>query len=125
MISFGLVVATNNLLALKNFAVFLNNYKIFEKPGFLEKWLISKIEPWVYQKALRNFQDILEQVKKWEISIGLKDCATGMFTTIYIANEYQHGRMKINNAMELFQLMASTELEFEKLKNPRTDESYK
>lgn len=125
MISFGLVVAANNLLALKNFTVFLSNYRIFEKPMFYERWLIAKAQTWVNKKAIKNFLDIIEEVKKTEISVGLNDCTTGMFTILYIANEYRNGRMIIHDALELFQLMASTELEFEKLKKPNSDASYK
>lgn len=125
MLSFGLVVATNNLVALKNFNVFLNNYQIFDKPLFLERWMLRRLHLWVQNKAIKNFNDIVEEVRKTEINVGLKDCATSMFTTLYIANEYQYGRMEIHNALELFQLMGNTELEFEKLKNPKVDESYK
>jgi hypothetical protein len=125
VISFGLVVAANNLLACKNFTVFLNNYKIFEKPSFLERWLLPKAQNWISKKAIRNFQDVLDETKKFEINIGLKDCSTGMFTVLYIANEYRLGRMVIHDALELFQLISHTELEFEKLKNPKSDESYK
>lgn len=125
MISFGLVVAVNNLLALKNTTVFLNNYKIFEKLTFWEKWLLPKAQYWLNSKAIKNFQDILAEVQKFETNIGLKDCSTGMFTILYIAKEYQTGRMKIHSALELYQLISVTELEFEKLKNPKSDESYK
>ncbi|SRR5260221_9625415 len=125
MISFGLVVAANNLLALKNFTVFLSNYRIFEKPPFLERWLSARAQVWINRKATKNFLDIVGEVRKTEINIGLNDCATGMFTVLYIANEYKFGRMVIHDSQELFQLISHTELEFEKLKKPQSDESYK
>lgn len=125
MISFGLVVATNNLLALKNVTVTLTNYKIFEKPSLLEKWLMPKAQAWLNKQAIKNFLDIVEEVKKAEINIGLNDCTTGMFTILYIAREYTLGKMIIHGATELFQIISHTELEFEKLKKPNSDASYK
>jgi len=125
MISFSLVVASNNLLALKNFTVFLNNYKIFEKPNFIERWMIDKSQVWVNKRAIQNFLDIVTEVKKFETNIGLNDCATSLFTVIYIANEYKLGKMVIHDALELFQIISTTELAFEKLKKPQSDESYK
>lgn len=125
MISFGLVVAVNNLLALKNFTVFLNNYRIFEKPNWIERWIFNKVQPWINRKAIRNFLDVVEELKKFETNIGLKDCQSGMFSILHIANDYRLNRLVIHDAPELFSLISHMELEFEKLKNPKNDESYK
>src|SRR5258706_16439212 len=98
MFSFGMVVAANNLLALKNFTVFLANYRIFEKPSFWETWLISQAQKWLNHKAIKNFLDLVEEARKFEINVGLNDCTTGMFTILYIAREFAFGRMDVHGA---------------------------
>jgi hypothetical protein len=120
MISFGLVVASNNLLALKAFNTFLSNYCLFQKPSFIEKYIIKRTKTWLEKEAIRQFKDIKEEVSKEVINLSLNDCATGMFTVLHLGNL----EMQMPTGRELFDMIAHTELEFEKLKKPKTAEAY-
>lgn len=121
MLSFGLVVASNNLLALKAFNTFLSNYCLFEKPTFIEKFIIKRVKVWLEKEAIKQFKDIKEEVIKAVINLSLNDCATGMFTVLHLGNL----PMPLPTGKELFDLISHTELEFEKLKKPKTSEQYK
>lgn len=121
MLSFGLVVASNNLLALKSFNTFLSNYCLFQKPSLIEKYIIKKAKVWIEKEAIRQFKDIKEEVVKEVINLSLNDCSTGMFTVLHLGNQ----PMKLPTGKELFDLISHTELEFEKLKKPRASEAYK
>lgn len=121
MLSFGLVVASNNLLALKAFNTFLSNYCLFEKPTFIEKFIIKRVKVWLEKETIKQFKDIKEEVIKAVINLSLNDCATGMFTVLHLGNL----PMPLPTGKELFDLISHTELEFEKLKKPKTSEQYK
>jgi uncharacterized protein YpuA (DUF1002 family) len=64
MITHGLAVAFNSLLALKNFHVFLNVFSLNEKPGMLERWIISSIKKWIERKAIWQFNDLKSQISE-------------------------------------------------------------
>jgi hypothetical protein len=121
VLSFGLVVASNNLLALKSFNTFLSNYCLFEKPSYIEKFIIKRAKVWLEKEAIKQFKDIKEEVVKETINLSLNDCSTGMFTILHLGML----PMPIPTGKELFDLIAQTELEFEKLKKPKATESYK
>jgi hypothetical protein len=121
MLSFGLVVASNNLLALKAFNTFLSNYCLFESPSFIEKFVIKRVKVWLEKEAIKQFKDIKEEVVKETINLSLNDCSTGMFTVLHLGNL----PMKLPTGKELFDLISHTELEFEKLKKPKAAEQYK
>jgi hypothetical protein len=120
MLSFGLVVASNNLLALKAFNTFLSNYCLFEKPSFIEKFIIKRTKVWLEKEAIKQFKDIREEVVKDTINLSLNDCPTGMFTVLHLGNL----PIPMPTGKELFDLISHTELEFEKLKKPKTDNKY-
>ena len=121
MLSFGLVVASNNLLALKAFNTFLSNYLLFEKPSLIEKYIIKKAKVWIEKEAIKQFRDIRIEVSKETINLYLNDCSTGMFTVLHL------GLLPLTpmTGTELFDLISYTELEFEKLKKPKAAEQYK
>jgi len=121
MLSFGLVVASNNLLALKSFNTFLSNYCLFEKPSFIEKFIIKRVKVWLEKEAIKQFKDVKEEVLKDTINLSLNDCATGMFTVLHLGNL----PIPTPTGKELFELISHTELEFEKLKKPKATEQYK
>jgi hypothetical protein len=121
MLSFGLVVASNNLIALKAFNTFLSNYCLFEKPSWIEKFIIKRTKVWLEKEAIKQFKDIKEEVVKDTINLSLNDCPTGMFTVLHLGNL----PIPLPTGKELFALISHTELEFEKLKKPKTSEQYK
>ena len=119
MLSFGIVVAANNLLALKDFNTFLFNYEIHERPGFLERMLIRWAKDWIEKAALKQFEDLKIEVKPDVINVSLNDCPTGMFTVLTLAHQQTQGileknRLKTGN--EIFLSISQLQLEFEKVK---------
>jgi len=121
MLSFGVVVACNNILALRAFNTFLSNYLLFNKPLFFERFLINKAKPWLYSKALKEFKELEIEVKKETVNVALNDCPAGMFAVLYLANQ----NIPVMDAQELFSSISATELEFVKLQKPKTNEAYK
>jgi hypothetical protein len=121
LLSFGVVVGANNLLALKAFNTFLSNYLLFNKPLFIERFLINRSKDWIYSKALKEFKELRIEVKKDTINVTLNDCPAGMFAVLYLANQ----EIKISSALGLFASMSATELEFVKLQKPKKTEEYK
>lgn len=121
MISFGVVVSSNNLLAMRSFNTFLSNYLLFNKPSFIEKYLINKAKKWIYSKAIKEFIELKVEVKKEVINITLNDCAAGMFAVLHLAGQ----DVVLHDAPELFQNITFMELEFLKLQKPKTSEAYK
>lgn len=122
MLSFGVVVACNNLLAIKAFNTFLSNYLLFNKPLFFEKFLIKKSKDWIYSKALKEYRELKEEVKKDTINVTLNDCPAGMFAVLFLAND---PKAVFKDATELFASISATELEFVKLQKPKSNEVYK
>jgi hypothetical protein len=121
MLTFGIVVASNNLIALKAFYVFLFNYELHEKPSFWERWIIPRARGWIQREAISTFKDLIKQLG--EVNLTLNDCSTSMFTILYLA---KHPEMfnDLKDGVQLFRVMADTELEFERLKKPRKEEKY-
>lgn len=120
MISFNLVVSCNNLDALRRFNVFLSNYLMWGKPSFLSRWFVKKARVFVEREAFKAYNEVLKELALEKVSIGLYDCSTSMFATLYMANE----QVLPKTGEELFLVLADTELQFEKLKKPRVAETY-
>lgn len=118
-LSFSQVVAANNLLALKSFSVFLFNYSFHEKPNFIERWCIKRAQAWIENRARKEFIDLKVGIDS--ASVGLNDCQTSLFTVLYLASQKS---LTFSSGKELFDLIAQTELEFERIKKPRSDTSY-
>jgi len=125
-LSFGAVVACNNIIALKSFTTLLSNYRVFDKPSFIAKWLSLKAQVWIDAQALKNFKDVKEEIAKDDVGyLSLNDIDTALFTVLRVAVEVNTKGIQIDTAHDLFSLISSSQLEFEKLKKPRVDESYK
>lgn len=130
MLSFSVIVAANNLLALKNFTTFLFNYEIHERPNFLEKRAIRFAKGWIERLAIKQFNDLKAEIKPTTINLGINDCATGLFTVLYLANQQNNVSMAkevLSSGTEIFMSIAHLELEFEKLKKgnvPQVDSKY-
>jgi hypothetical protein len=121
MLSFGIVVACNNLLAMRGFTTFLSNYLLFNRPLFFEKFLIKYAKEWIYAKALKEFKELKVEVKKDVVNVSLNDCPAGLFAVLYLANQ----NVPVEDAVVLFSLISATELDFAKLQKPKTNEAYK
>lgn len=121
MLSFGVVVACNNLLAMKSFTTFLSNYLLFNKPSFIDKFIIKRLKDWISLKAIKEFIELKVEVKKETINVTLNDCPAGLFAVLYLANQ----DVVIHDAQELFASISATELEFVKLQKPKSNEAYK
>lgn len=115
-LSFNLVVLVNNLIALKRFNTFLSNYELWEKPTWVHKWAIHRARGWIGRESLRIFNEIIKEVQDAPPVLGLNDCATDMFAVLHIALHVLPA-----DAKDLFNLMSETELNFERLKKPRSD----
>lgn len=125
-LSFGAVVACNNVIALKSFTTFLSNYRTFDKPSIIAKWLSNKAQIWIDRMALKEFNDVKLEIAKEDVGyLSLNDMDTALFTVLRVATEVNTKGVRIDTAKDLFSLISNTQLEFEKLKKPRVDESYK
>lgn len=118
-LTFGQVVGCNNLLALKSFSTFLFNYSLHEKPNFIERMAIKSADKWIELRARKEFIELKQGIEN--ASLNLNDCQTSMFTVLYLAAQKD---LTFSSGKELFQLIADTELEFEKIKKPRTEANY-
>lgn len=148
--TFNTSVLVNNLLALKAFRTFLNNYKQHEMPRGLRKNVIVR---WLERKLISFLGSCLRKVSRQrfliEISknvienhaaqimaellrdddakkafMSLKDAPVGMFAVLYIIqNPHLMGNGKTGK--EIFNLISETELTVALLKNPREEQSYK
>lgn len=94
MLSFGAVVACNNVLALKDFNTFLFNLEIHERPSWIEKKLVAWLKGWLSKKAMKQFEDLKAEVLPNTINLSLNDCSTGMFTTLYLAHQQNNVSME-------------------------------
>jgi len=120
VLNFGIVVACNNLLAMRAFNTFLSNYLLFNKPSFIERFLINRSKDWIYSKAIKEFIELKVEVTKVTVNVTLNECPAGMFAVLYLANQ----GVVCHNAPDLFALIATTELDFFKLQKPKTNEAY-
>lgn len=118
-LNFGQVVGCNNLLALRAFSTFLFNYSLHEKPNFIERIAIGAADKWIELRARKEFIELKKGIE--DASLSLNDCQTGVFTVLYLASQKD---LTFGSGKELFQLIANTELEFEKIKKPRVDAKY-
>lgn len=125
-ISFGAVVACNNVIALKSFTTFLSNFRTFDNPTLISKWLTLKAQIWIDSRAMKEFNDVKLEIAKEDVGyLSLNDMDTALFTVLRVATEVNTKGLRINTAKDLYSIISSSQLEFEKLKKPRIDESYK
>ncbi len=122
MLSVSLVFGVNDVLALKDFNTFLNNFLIHEKPSFLERYVAKKAQAWIQRRAIRIFNEIQSQVKESTINVALNEMNVDMFTVLALAND---PLISPKTGEELFLTIASTELHFNKLQKPRQEQTYK
>lgn len=122
-LSFTQVVACNNLLALRSFSTFLFNYSLHEKPNLIERLAIGAAEKWIELRARKEFIELKQALDTMEDkgSIKLKGCRTAVFTVLYLASNKE---LTFSSGKELFKMISDTELEFEKIKNPREETAY-
>lgn len=122
-LSFTQVVACNNLLALRSFSTFLFNYSLHESPNFIERLAIGAAEKWIELRARKEFIELKQSMEEMEdkTSINLKGCRTAIFTVLYLATDKQ---LTFSSGKDLFKLISDTELEFEKVKNPKEETAY-
>ena len=148
--NFSTSVSVNNLLALKAFRTFLNNYKQHEMPrksirGFIRTWLERKLAVFigeclrhssrqrflvelaktlVEKKAVETMTELLNDPDAQTAFMSLKDAPVPMFAVLYLVQN-PHLVMTLKTAKELFDLISETELKVALLKNPREEQSYK
>ena len=121
MISFNLVVACNNLDALRRYSVYLTNFSLWENPSWFQKaFFIPKTRDFIGYQALRCYREILKEMSKEKVSIGLYDCSTAMFSMLAMADQ----GFVPDTANDLFQILAETELRFEIMKKPKASLVY-
>lgn len=128
MLSFGIVVAINNILALKNFSVFLNNFMLFEKPNWLEKRLIQLSLVWLERQAWKNYEDVKTELEKNRFNLLPTKCKVDFWAVLFVANQ-QHfisiDKDRIISAKELFAAISENELRINRILKPRANEAYK
>lgn len=120
MISFGAVVAANNLLALKDFNTFLFTLEIHERPGFLERKLISWAKGWIAKKAVDQLTDLKAEIDPSTFGLGIKDCPTSLYSAFFTATQPQ----VLKTGAEIFAFLSMSQLEFEKIKKGIPNESF-
>jgi hypothetical protein len=121
MLTISLVFGVNDLLALKGFNTFLNNFLIHESPNFIQRYCANKAKDWLAKKGLKLFRQIQAGVKDERISLALNETNVSIFTTLALADD---PLFQPQTGEELFLGIASTELAFIKLQKPRQDTSY-
>ena len=123
MLTFGTVVALNNLLSLKSFYTFLFNYNLHEKPSFLERLVLPRLSKWVEKRALATMNDLLNDEAAKATSVSLNDVPGDFFAILYCVHNPQEV-IKVKTGRELFLVLAHMALEFEKIKKPRESVSH-
>jgi len=118
MLTFGTVVALNNLLALKAFYTFLFNYNLHEKPSFFEKLWLPRLSAWVERRAVATMNELLNDQGAKTASVSLNDVSGDFFSILYCVHNPQEV-VKLKSGRELFLVLAQMALEFEKIKKPR------
>lgn len=150
MMAFNTSVLVNNLLALKAFRTFLNNYKQHEMPRGIRKnaiirWferqlvdfialstskisrqrlLLALAKVMVEKHATKTMTELVLDTDAQKAFMSLKDAPVGMFAVLYLVQN-AHLLTEIKSAKELFDLISETELKVALLKNPREEQSYK
>lgn len=127
-LTFGLVVAVNNLLALKNFNTFLSNYIIHEKPNWLERKLIQSSLIWLEKQIWNNWKDLNVELEKRRFNLIPKSSRSDFWSVLYTANEQwltSIDSKKIKSIKELFGEFSLHELKIDRMKKPRATEAYK
>lgn len=118
MLTFGTVVALNNLLALKAFYTFLFNYNLHENPSFFERLWLPRLAGWVERRAIATMSALLNDQDARTASVSLNDVSGDFFSILYCVHNPQEV-IKITSGRELFLVLAHMALEFEKIKKPR------
>lgn len=146
--NFSTSVSVNNLLALKAFRTFLNNYKQHELPkpirGTLRNWLERKLVDFlalsvaklsrqrlllalakvlVEKHATKIMTELVQDRDAQTAFASLKDAPVGMFSILYLVQN-PHLLAEIKSTKALFDLISETELKVALLKNPREEQSY-
>lgn len=130
MLTFGAIVAAKNVLACKDIVTALFNYEIHERPNWFNRKFIQFAKEWASNWGLKQFQDLMIEVKPGNVNLSLNDCSTALFTVLYIANEQNNvsmEKLRLKTGHEVFAVLSHTELEFEKLKKAQvglTSEKY-
>lgn len=118
-LSFGTSVSINNILALKAFYTFLFNYRLHEKPTWIErKFILPKLQSWVADKACGTMADLVLDETARTASVALNDVPGDFFAILYCVQN-PHELVGVQSGHDLFQLLAQMALEFEKIKKPR------
>jgi len=118
MLTFGTVVALNNLLALKAFYTFLFNYQLHEKPSFFERLVLPRLSRWVEKRAVATMNELLNDPSAKAASVSLNDVPGDFFAILYCVHNPQEV-VNVKTGRELFLVLAHMALEFEKIKKPR------
>lgn len=121
MLSVSLVFGVNDLLALKDFNTFLNNFLIHEKPSFVEHWLAKRAQGWIQRRAMKVFGEIRQEVAPASVDVALNQCSTAMFAVLALSTQLS---FQPKQGSELFLAVAAAELTYNKLKSPRSDSTY-
>lgn len=79
---------------------------------------MKKAREWVDFQAKRTFVELRGLLRGDQVTLGLKDCDSGLFTVLYLA---QDKRFTPKTGEELFATISTTQLEFEKIKRPREE----
>jgi hypothetical protein len=122
MLSVSLVFAVNDLLALKSFNTFLNNFQIHENPNLVSRYLAKWSQRWIQARSLKIFSEVRTMAGDNTIDVALNKCSTGMFAVLSLATTPS---FQPKQGTELFLSIASAELAFEKLRAPQPDSTYK
>lgn len=121
MLSVSLVFGVNDLLALKAFNTFLNNFQIHEKPTFIESWFARRAQSWIQNRAMKIFNEIRKETATRPIDVALNQCSTGMFAVLSLSITPSFNP---STGEDIFLSVANTELTFEKLRSPKADSLY-
>jgi len=122
VLSVALVFAVNDVLALRSFNTFLNNFVIHEKPNFIERWAAKRAQGWIQSRAMTIFKDIRRETADKQIDLALNQCGADMFAVLSLSTQPS---FQPTAGDELFLAIAAAELAFKKLQSPRSEEIYK
>ena len=124
MLSFGIVVAANNIVALARSKSFLLNRLIHTKTNWFQERFLNWAVGWVEKEAMIEFKDLQSQIQQNSIGASIKDCSAPIFTVLTLAEQDSHQSLetfKIKNGSQLFHCIYELELEIERLKKPREE----
>ncbi len=118
-LSFGVSVSVNNILALKSFYTFLFNYRLHQRPSWIERrFIIPRAQAWIEKKVMAELAELMADPSAKTASVSLNDVAGDFFAVLYIVNN-PHEIGDVKEGKELFLLLAHMALEFEKIRKPR------